>query len=112
LYLRQSYLSVQEYVDRTINRQSYEGYVTPIALADMMENNANHALNIIAAIQGDSPTLHCELADIRAWASLSLYFAGKLRAAAAYETYIRQGNPQDRQDAIDYLQTAAEQWET
>lgn len=106
-----TYLSVKEYTDRTINQQSTEGYTTPLELANRVEGNAKEALDIVLSLQGDSPTLHCEIADIQAWSYLSFYFANKLRAAVSFERYIRTGNSKEQQKSIEYLQTGVSQWE-
>jgi hypothetical protein len=106
-----TYLSVKEYVERTVHQQSAEGYTTPLELANRVEGNANKALQLVQSIQGDSPTLHCEIADIQAWSYLSFYFANKLRAAVSFETYLRTGARKEQQNAVEYLQTGANQWE-
>jgi hypothetical protein len=56
------------------------------------------------------PTLDCEISDIQAWAHLSLYFADKLRAGVALETFRKTGVNEKRWEAVSLLKKAAEHW--
>jgi hypothetical protein len=106
-----TYLSIKEYTDRVSNQQSTEGYTTPLELANRVEAKAKEAIETIASLQSDSPTLHCEMADIQAWSCLSFYFANKLRAAVSFERYIRNRDRMDQQHAVEYLQTGVKHWD-
>jgi hypothetical protein len=107
------YLSIRDYVDRIIEQQSVEGYVTPLQLADILEQDARQGLDWLATIASESPLLCCEMADIEAWARLGLYFADKLRAGVCYEMYVRTGEETERQKALQWLKPphAAQHWD-
>ncbi len=111
--LEPTYLSIRSYLDRTMNTESVEGFVTPIMLADTLEKDGRQGLALLAGISGDSPCLECEMADIKAWAHLSLYFAAKLRAGVCYETFVRTGVETHRQEALRWLEPphAAKHWD-
>ena len=55
--------------------------------------------------------LACELADLEAWAHLSLYLAHKLRGATALHTYRTKGDDDEKRAAIAALESAREAWE-
>lgn len=107
------YLSIRSYVDHIIADKSVEGCVTPLGLADTLENDARQGLAALASIAGGSPSLCCEMADIEAWAHLGLYFADKLRAGVCYEMYARTGKEEERQKALQWLKppNAVKHWD-
>ncbi len=109
------YMSIAEYV-----RLAGEGAqiaaerVTPPALADALQRDAEGALERIDAMElpPDAPgSVAFELADVRAWAQLSLYFAEKLRGGIALQTFRRTAEPRDRAEAVARLRRAAEHWD-
>ncbi|MZQ85436.1 hypothetical protein GQF01_25280 [Paenibacillus sp. 5J-6] len=106
------YLSVSEYVDQRLEGQTTDK-VSPLGLAETLEEDANRGLEWLAAIKADTPVLCCEKADIEAWAHLTYYFADKLRAAVSYELYRRTGDEAERLNAIQLLEAphAAGHWE-
>ncbi len=55
--------------------------------------------------------LESELADIRTWCSLGFYFADKLRAGVALESYMLSGRHEDWQEAVARLEACKEWWE-
>ncbi|NHN29840.1 hypothetical protein [Paenibacillus agricola] len=108
-----AFLSLGAYVDRLINNQPMDGFITPLQLAETLEADAKHGLALLQSIVNAAPTLCCEKADIEAWARLSLYFADKLRAGVCYELYKRTGDESERQKAEQWLKAphAAKHWE-
>lgn len=58
----------------------------------------------------NTQTLDCEIADVRAWAYLSLYFADKLRGAVALETFRKAKLKEERARAIAFLKNAVRHW--
>jgi len=91
------------------------GLVSPLDLADGLEADGREALEIVASLRGASPppvgAKECELEDIETWANLSLYFADKLRGAAALETFRRFGGAAVKAKAIGLLESAAGYWD-
>jgi len=55
-------------------------------------------------------TLDCEIADVQAWAGLSLYFADKLRAGVELETFHKTKAKGQREKAVLLLKNAAQHW--
>lgn len=110
--LDSSYVSIREYVS-----DDYTGsdVMTPPELADRIEETGRRALNAADGLRtrvndGDG-ALECEVDDIEAWGHLSLYFAEKLRAGVALETFRTGGSEDDRQRAVELLREARDQWD-
>ncbi|RKL65538.1 hypothetical protein CR203_20270 [Salipaludibacillus neizhouensis] len=104
--IESTYLSIRDYVDREINQESTEGFVTPIQVADTLEKDSQHGLELIASISDtDSPVLCCEKADIKAWALLGLYFASKLRAGVSYQMFVKTGDESEHKKALQWLES-------
>ena len=107
------YVSIPDFVKATTSGAALDASrITPSALANALEADARKALELISgiAIPTNSP-LAFELADIKAWAHLSLYFADKLRAGVALETYRRTGAAGEQAKAIDLLTRCITHWE-
>jgi hypothetical protein len=110
-----NYVSVKDYV-RAISRDSTFNYtiaVTPLMLADMLEKDCNEALKIVSKISttGNNDLMY-EVADIKVWSNLGLYFAQKLRGAVALQEYRTKGNEPKKQEAIKFLEQALQFWDT
>lgn len=95
------FISIREYGDGS---QNFAAKVTPLQLAAALEQDNQQALQIVNGISTSDETLKCEIADVKAWAFLGLYFAKKLRAGVA----LNQGN---KQDAIRYITEAQKHWQ-
>jgi hypothetical protein len=52
-----------------------------------------------------------EVADVKAWANLGLYFAGKLQGAVALQTYRLKGGEENKQNAVKHLEEALRYWD-
>ncbi len=105
-----SYVSIPDFVKA--KGAAKEGKVTPPALADALEEDGREALRIVDAIAArEGSVLALEIADVRAWALLSLYFADKLRAGVALETFRRGKEPGEKARAIALLEKAAGHWD-
>ncbi|MEM0964919.1 MAG: hypothetical protein AAGJ81_02045 [Verrucomicrobiota bacterium] len=94
------FVSIKEY--RQGNRD-FGDRITPPELADLLEQDCTRALEIVNAIQNPPPSLQFEIADVRAWSQLGLYFADKLRAAVS----LNQGN---KELAVQQLEAAKDHW--
>lgn len=109
------YVSIADYMRAVEAGESFEaGMKTPPRLAETLERDATEALELVTAlearIQRPGP-IEYELADIRAWSGLSLYFAEKLRTAVALETYRRTRDPQAHARALAHIEKAADHWD-
>ena len=107
-----TYVSVMEYVEAMDARRALDPTrITPLALADQLETDAQSALARLERHAGKSPALDHEIADVRAWAHLSLYFADKLRAAVALQTFRSTKDAAQQKRAVELLTTAAGHWD-
>jgi len=110
-----TYLSIADYVQAMVGNQGVEEpLVTPLELAEDLEKDGNRAIELADGLsqkaRKNSPTLDCEIADVLAWAHLSLYFADKLRAGVALETFRKTKAAEERGQAVSLLKEAAEHW--
>ncbi|MHC4682604.1 MAG: hypothetical protein ACYTEK_28470 [Planctomycetota bacterium] len=110
-----TYLSISDYVEAVVGKQSIEeSLVTPLELAEALESDGSRAMELTGGLAQkvgqSSSTLDCEIADVQAWAHLSLYFADKLRAGVALETFRKTAVNEKRWEAVALLKKAAEHW--
>jgi hypothetical protein len=107
------YVSVLDFVKSTSDGITLDkNKITPPVLAGMLESDCNKALNLVKNVKsGENPSLHQELADIRVWANLGLYFSEKLKGAVALQTYRAKGQEEDKQEAIKRLENALGYWD-
>ncbi len=83
-------------------------------LTRTLEKDGNRAIELTNSLsqkaRQSSPTLDCEIADVQTWAHLSLYFAEKLRAGVALETFRKTKVAEKREQAVSLLKKAAQHW--
>jgi len=96
------------------NKNIDDALLTPLELADDLENDGNRALKLVEDLQlragREVHTLNCEIADVQAWACLSLYFADKLRAGVELETFRKTKAKGQQRKAVLLLKNAAQHW--
>ena len=89
--------------------------ITPLQLADASDADSREALAIVGSLRSQvtdfSGALVSELDDAATWCYLGLYFADKLRAGVALETYRKMGDETQKQEAIRLLEKCAAHWE-
>lgn len=89
--------------------------LSPLALADASEQDSRRALELVNALRPSvhdfSGALVSELDDVATWGYLGLYFADKLRAGVALETFRQTGKPAHKQEAIALLETCISHWD-
>ncbi|MEE9357012.1 MAG: hypothetical protein V3U62_01400 [Sedimenticolaceae bacterium] len=124
-----TYLSITDYVESVLDngklarrRPGIEKSLTtlrstsctPLELAEDLEKDGKRALELVGSLSPKArqglPTLRCETADVEAWAYLSLYFADKLRAGVALETYRKTKVKKEQNKAVALLEDAARHW--
>ncbi len=108
------YLNIREYCDKIQKGiQINDNLISPLDLARMIQDNCDEAMTIIGNLRSpeNEPTLNSELDDIETWCHLGSYFADKLRAGVALETFNLSGQPTDRQYALEYLEKCLVHWE-
>ena len=107
-----TYVSIGDFVS---GAHAGPGRVTPLDLADGLEADGREALRLVASSRPASASMsgpmECELEDLETWAYLSLYFADKLRAGTALETYRRFGGAEAKGKAVKLLERAATYWD-
>lgn len=117
-----TYLSITDYVESVVGNGKLarrrpgieESLYTPLELAEDLEKDGKRALELVSFLSPKArqslPTLRCEIADVEAWAYLSLYFADKLRAGVALETYRKTKVKKEQKKAVAFLEDAARHW--
>ena len=105
------YLSIKDYVEGIIHLiPVQEDKITPLQLADNLEQDALQALDCIEGLESRNPGLSNEIGDIQAWCCLGRYFADKLRAGVALEMYISARDPLQKEAAMGMIQAARDHW--
>lgn len=107
------YVSVLDYVKATSSGDTFEkNRITPPVLTSMLERDCNKALMLVKNIKTiNNPSLLQEIADVKVWANLGLYFAEKLKGAVALQTYRVQGDEGNKQHAVKSLEKALGFWD-
>jgi len=107
------FVSVTEFVEAALTgRRLARHRVTPLRQADEVERACRMALAEIEGIDpGVSEALRQELADVRAWASLGMYYAEKLRAAVDLERCRRTGDERAWARAKEAIERAIGHWD-
>lgn len=108
-----SLISVKEYVDASLAGQSFpENQITPPVLADQLERDCRRALKLVGNIAYSANTaLMFEVADVKTWAHLGLFFSEKLRAAVALQSYRISGEVSYQRQAVRHLKKALQYWD-
>jgi hypothetical protein len=108
-----SYVAVSDYVKRIATGGSFESNkVTPPVLAAMLEQDCQKALDLVKNMKpGSNTSFMYEIADVKVWANLGLYFAEKLKGAVALQTYRIKGGEENKQKAVKHLENALQFWD-
>jgi len=111
--LKDSWLSVADFVAKRAAAETLSpGTVTPLMLADRMEADGQAALRQLKGLEwGRDSALMYELADIKTWANLGLYYAEKLRGAVALQTFFTTGNIGEKRAAVNHLEKSLGFWD-
>jgi len=107
------YVSILDYVKTVSAGGTFQkNKVTPPVLISMLENDNRKALNMLRNFNViNNPALEQEVADIRVWANLGLYFAEKLKGGVALETYRVRGGREFKDQAVRHLENALKYWD-
>ncbi len=111
--LLSNWISVKDFVaKRAAGEKLPVGASTPLSLANLLEADCTRALHLVDGVDtaGDPSLMH-EVADVKAWASLGLYFAEKLRGAVELQTYRTSGRHSDKDAAVAHLGKALGYWD-
>lgn len=108
-----AYVSVADYV-KTLSSGGFFGNdkITPPILARMLEQDCQIALRLVKNMKtANNHSLMYEVADVKAWANLGLFFSEKLKGALALQTYRIKGGEENKQNAVKYLENALRYWD-
>jgi hypothetical protein len=107
------YVSVKDYVNTLLAGGKFNSNnITPDALANQLQADCEKALALVKNINiANNNTLMYEVADVKTWANLGLYFAEKLRGGIALQTYRIKGGDENKQNAVNHLQKALAYWD-
>jgi hypothetical protein len=106
------YVSIEDFVDAGLRGDKFTNEkIDPLQLASQLELDGNHVLEFTEHARPAKSSLACELEDLDTWAYLSFYFADKLRAGVALQTFRRSGEVQQRQLATRLLRRCLSHWE-
>lgn len=111
-----TYVSISDYVEAVLSDEQIEvSLLTPLELAEDLEKDGKRALELVEGLgngaRQNTHTLNCEIADVQAWAYLSLYFAGKLRAGVALEMFHKTKTKEHQRKSVALLKDAARHWD-
>ena len=111
--LDSDYVSIVENVKKSISHKTFDKkMITPPQLAQMLERDCNRALELIKNINpNNNKALAYEIADIKTWAYLGLHLEEKIKGGVALETYRRNGDEKNKQNAIKHLELALQYWD-
>jgi hypothetical protein len=107
------YVSIPEYVKATLARKTFENNrTTPPKLAAILESECREALALASKIPvNGNNTLMYEVADVKTWAYLGLYFSEKLKGAVALQTFRENEEKKYQQAAVQHLEDALKHWQ-
>ena len=110
------YLNIKDFNDRKLQSIPIkDDEITPLELADTMEENAKRALKLCSEIETSETknpiNFSVEINDIKTWSYLSLYFAEKLRGGVYLDEARRTKNKTLQNRSIEHLKKGAEHWE-
>jgi hypothetical protein len=108
-----NYISVKEYVQHTLDNKVFEkSKITPPIMAETLKADCTQALAWIKNIDvATNKTLMYEVADIKIWANLGLYFSEKTQGAVALQRYRVRGDETLKKLAIAHLEKALSYWD-
>ena len=108
-----TWLSVKDFVARRAAGEAIAaGAVTPLMVANRLEADSKRALELLHTIDASrSRSLTFEVADAKTWAHLGLYFAEKLRAAVALQSYRTGLGENHKRAAVAHLEQGLKHWD-
>jgi Glycosyl hydrolase family 20, domain 2 len=107
------YVSVKDFVQKNLDKKPFEkSKITPFIMAERLKNDCTQALELVKNIDvSRDKTLLYEVADVKIWSNLGLYFSEKTRGAIALQLYRKQGDEANKTLAIKHLEKALSYWD-
>ena len=108
-----SYLTIFNYCNKIHKGESIGiNFTTPIQLSDNIAAYCDEAISLINKLgeNNESPTMQSELDDLKTWCSLGYYFADKINAGVALQTYLLSGKMKEKKKALMYANKCLKHW--
>jgi hypothetical protein len=108
-----NYISVKDFVEKMLQNQAFpKDKITPPKFADSLKTNCLRVLDLIKNVDvNKNKTLKYEVADVRIWANLGLYYAEKTKGAVALQMFRKNGENKFKQEAVNFLEKALAYWD-
>ncbi len=108
-----NYLSIGEYCRLKNNDAVPDSLITPLQLADLVQERCTNALQIINSLKNgnENPTLNSELEDLETWCHLGFYFSDKIRAGVLTQDFLTNHDENEKLKALEYLENCFKHWE-
>jgi hypothetical protein len=113
--IEEKWLTIPQYVNRIAAGQEITGdEITPLEVADLLEENADRALEQIEqaspGISKGKEEFECLALDVKAVANLGKYYAEKTRGAVELMSFLRTADQSYQAKSIEHLEKAAHWW--
>ncbi|WP_319501876.1 hypothetical protein [uncultured Draconibacterium sp.] len=107
--LDSSYINIEDFVAESYDKSTQ---ITPLELAAETEKQSARILEIVKKQRkkGASPELEIELTDLEFWANYGFYFAMKVRAGVALESFRKGIDANGQQKAVEILTKGLGYW--
>jgi hypothetical protein len=107
------YVSIAKYAEAiTAGKKITGSKITPAALSRMLKNDCLNALNMLKSIDRKKITsIKYEVADVKIWANLGLFFAEKIKGAVSLACYRINGGKKNKLSAVKHLENALSFWD-
>ena len=109
--LEPDWMSVREFVALGELTSAKQERTTPLTIASQSERDAVHALEQVGPLGEPPGRLGDEVADVRAWAHLGLYFANLLRGAIELARVDAGDGDGDGDEAVRLASRALAEWD-
>jgi hypothetical protein len=108
-----NYVSVLDYVTAELAQKTFTSdKITPPMFAENLIKDCTKALELIKSVNyGKNADLIYELADIKIWSNLGLYFAAKTKGAVSFQKFKLTSDPQFQNEAVKYLEKSLAFWD-
>jgi hypothetical protein len=105
-------LNIDQYTSMIAGNMAIpDNKTTPIEWAEELEEQARKALNLVEGIDPVDNTMRYELADLKIWGNLGMYFSEKIKGATALSLYRKTNDEEQKTAAIRHLENALSYWE-
>jgi hypothetical protein len=86
--------------------------ITPVQMAANLASYSDSTLKILDQLHANGKELRLTLGDLKAMAYLGHYYSEKILGATNLALYESSGKPQQKQAAVQHLETAVQHWKS